>query len=243
MKLGKRGPVLLSVLLHSMLVAGVYWSGAWLNAGLKNSHHETAQSLLTLHDKNFPSQEVINIIPELTALPDEEYEREIDPAQEFAWLRENIQIESYDFFEMTAEELEIVSLQGRLPVKPKPESQTVPPPQAAAETVPPSPQKKSIPPPPDREEGEFTPIKIVKYEKPKYPTIARRKGWEGSAVIEIRVDQDGKLLQASIVSKSGKSVLDDAALNALKQCRYAPAQRNGKAVTASKRITVTFLLD
>lgn len=47
-----------------------------------------------------------------------------------------------------------------------------------------------------------------------YPSIARRMSWTGVVHVALVIDTDGKLVGATIHQSSGKSVLDDAALEA-----------------------------
>lgn len=45
-----------------------------------------------------------------------------------------------------------------------------------------------------------------------YPDEARRRGDEGRAVVRFTVNRDGRVLDVSLVSSSGSTTLDDAAL-------------------------------
>ncbi len=54
-----------------------------------------------------------------------------------------------------------------------------------------------------------------------YPAIARRNGWEGTVVLELRVAEDGTLAEASIHASSGHDVLDRAALRMIRGARFA----------------------
>jgi protein TonB len=70
---------------------------------------------------------------------------------------------------------------------------------------------------------------------PRYPLVARRKGWEGTVVIELRVSDSGRVQEARIEKSSGYAILDDAALGAVRSWRIAP---NGRADAASLKFTV-----
>lgn len=48
-----------------------------------------------------------------------------------------------------------------------------------------------------------------------YPKMAKRMQWEGVATVRMVIDSSGKLISASIASSSGKSALDDAAMDAV----------------------------
>ena len=67
--------------------------------------------------------------------------------------------------------------------------------------------------------GEF----LAGNPPPRYPLIARRKGWEGTVVIDIQVSGDGRVRAARIEKSSSYTVLDDAALGAVRNWRIAPS--------------------
>lgn len=56
---------------------------------------------------------------------------------------------------------------------------------------------------------------------PRYPRIARRRGWEGTVVIEVRVSGKGRVRAARVEQSSGYGILDEAALGAARQWHLA----------------------
>jgi len=62
--------------------------------------------------------------------------------------------------------------------------------------------------------------------KPKYPTIARRRGQEGIVILEISVSNSGNVNRASVVESSGSSALDRAALKTIKTWKFPASQFN-----------------
>jgi protein TonB len=76
---------------------------------------------------------------------------------------------------------------------------------------------------------------------PRYPLIARRKGWEGTVVIELRIADSGQVQEARIEKSSGHAILDDAALGAVRNWRIAPNDR-ANAATFKFRVPVIFKL-
>ena len=58
-------------------------------------------------------------------------------------------------------------------------------------------------------------------ESSYYPPEARRRGIEGEALVEIRVDRRGVVVEAKIVRSSGSPLLDRAALLVLYDYRFA----------------------
>jgi len=104
-----------------------------------------------------------------------------------------------------------------------------------APAEPPQPPPEPAPP---IGEIEAPPVALAS-PSPAYPTIARRRGWEGSVEILMVLDQNGRVVDATIVSSSGHSVLDEAARNTvLRSWRYA-AGAAGRTV----RHRFTFDLD
>ena len=77
---------------------------------------------------------------------------------------------------------------------------------------------------------------------PVYPRSARRKGHEGSVMVEISVAEDGRIAQAEVVMSSGYAELDAAALGAVRTARFAPATEDGVSVRGELRLTFDFRL-
>lgn len=78
--------------------------------------------------------------------------------------------------------------------------------------------------------------------KPNYPIGARRRGEEGTVILDVTVASDGSAKAVSLVSTSGFPELDDAAERAAARARFKPGTRNGKAIESAARITIIFRL-
>lgn len=78
--------------------------------------------------------------------------------------------------------------------------------------------------------------------KPAYPSIARRNGWEGEVLVELRVSENGRVLDARVVESSGFPVLDRQAVDALSKWRFHPGTRGGTPFETSVMIPVRFQL-
>lgn len=61
---------------------------------------------------------------------------------------------------------------------------------------------------------------VVKQVKPIYPLASRRRGEEGTVLLEVRVDPSGTVEEVRIVEGSGYPLLDQAAERALKKWRF-----------------------
>jgi len=78
---------------------------------------------------------------------------------------------------------------------------------------------------------------------PAYPSTARRMHMQGTVVLRVLVDVDGKPLQVVVESSSGHAELDRAAQNqVLSKWRFQPATAQGRPTQAWARIPVTFNL-
>lgn len=78
---------------------------------------------------------------------------------------------------------------------------------------------------------------------PKYPTVARKRGQQGTVWLEIWLDEWGKQSKLSIMQSSGTRVLDKAALKAVSDWRFKPHLINGQGIASRVRIPVEFALN
>jgi protein TonB len=77
--------------------------------------------------------------------------------------------------------------------------------------------------------------------KPPYPGAARAEGVEATVTVEIIIEVDGSVREAHVVRKAGFG-FDEAALTAVRQFRFTPARKDGRAVRERKRSTFEFRL-
>jgi protein TonB len=80
----------------------------------------------------------------------------------------------------------------------------------------------------------------LRHVDPEYPPLARAARVEGRVVVECVIDTDGRVAQARVVT--GRPLLDDAALQAVRQWRYRPTLLDGVAVAVQMTVTVEFHL-
>ena len=80
-------------------------------------------------------------------------------------------------------------------------------------------------------------------DAPRYPRIAQRKGIEGTALYEIWLNENGKQIKQQLITSSGASVLDEAALNAIRDWKFSPQVINGQAIAHRVQIPVRFSLN
>jgi protein TonB len=77
---------------------------------------------------------------------------------------------------------------------------------------------------------------------PRYPDIARRKGWEGEVIIRAQVNAAGRVTSASVIRKSRYAVLDQAAVAAVRKWKFKPRTVGGQSVDATVEVPVNFTL-
>jgi protein TonB len=77
---------------------------------------------------------------------------------------------------------------------------------------------------------------------PGYPSRARRDGMEGTVILSVEVLPDGTAGNLKVKQSSGHSLLDDAAVEAVKAWRFQPATRQSRPVTSRVEIPVRFFL-
>lgn len=74
----------------------------------------------------------------------------------------------------------------------------------------------------------------------KYPPKAREAGWEGRAVINVLVNNDGGVADTKVLRTSGHPSLDEAAIAAIKNTKWRPAMQRETPVAVWVAIPVNF---
>ncbi|MCG3863309.1 MULTISPECIES: energy transducer TonB [unclassified Photobacterium] len=77
----------------------------------------------------------------------------------------------------------------------------------------------------------------------KYPRLAKRRGIEGTVLVEVQIAKDGHQVKQKLIKSSGANVLDNAALKAIKKWRFSPHIVDGIAIAHRVQIPVRFKLD
>ncbi|WP_285163708.1 energy transducer TonB [Shewanella goraebulensis] len=78
--------------------------------------------------------------------------------------------------------------------------------------------------------------------QPNYPRKARKRGFEGTATVEVMFNQIGEQLSLTLVNSSGYSLLDAAAIDAVEKWQFAaPSPQTAFAYTV--RVPVKFALN
>jgi TonB family protein len=95
----------------------------------------------------------------------------------------------------------------------------------------------------ESEKGAFgaPPVRLLKKVDPVYPEIARQAGVEGVVILEAETDTYGRVQDARILRSI--PLLDQAAIDAVKQWVYEPLVIDGVPRPATFTVTVRFRLD
>lgn len=79
-------------------------------------------------------------------------------------------------------------------------------------------------------------------EPPRYPEEARRRGLEGTVVVQVEVGSDGLVLDVALHTPAAGAELNREALRAVRRWRFEPARRAGAAVATTTLVTIVFRL-
>ena len=77
---------------------------------------------------------------------------------------------------------------------------------------------------------------------PKYPAVARRRGFQGNVVLEVLVGPLGNVIELHVLSSSGYSILDRAAKSSVKNWIFEPGMRGQEKVEMWVRVPIRFEL-
>lgn len=73
-----------------------------------------------------------------------------------------------------------------------------------------------------------------------YPLEAYRQGLRGQVTLKLLISRDGQIDKVTVIDARPKNIFDEAAIAAALQLRYSPAIKDGVAVGAMKKVTITF---
>ncbi|HEY2384036.1 MAG TPA: energy transducer TonB [Terriglobia bacterium] len=93
---------------------------------------------------------------------------------------------------------------------------------------------------PVRKGGVIQAANLIQQIKPSYPLLARQARVQGVVVMEAEISKDGSVQSLRVIS--GHPLLNQAALDAVRQWKYRPTLLNGEPVEVLTTITVTFTL-
>lgn len=93
---------------------------------------------------------------------------------------------------------------------------------------------------PVRPGGDIRPPTKIKHVAPIYPPIAQTNHVQGIVILEAVINEAGEVSQLRVLRSA--PLLDEAAMNAVRQWRFTPTLLNGQAVPIVMTVTVSFQL-
>jgi protein TonB len=116
------------------------------------------------------------------------------------------------------------------PVQPKMEAEPAPEP---VEEAPPAPVAPPKPAPKveaePAEDTSYHPGSIGGFSR-RYNRLAQERGWEGAVRLKVHITADGEISEVIVISSSGHDVLDEQAVELIKEAHGKPARRGDKPV-------------
>lgn len=83
---------------------------------------------------------------------------------------------------------------------------------------------------------------ILRRIMPQYPSYAERNNIEGKVVLRFIVDTNGNVVEPVVTESEPEGVFDDAAIEAIRQTRFRPAEKYGKPVDCIVVAPIAFQL-
>ncbi len=113
-----------------------------------------------------------------------------------------------------------------------------------------SPPSRDLHPDAGRQLAALTPAKTLKeavpiYRQnppPGYPRIARRKGYEGTVVLEVLVGREGRVSDLRLFHSCGHTVLDEAAADSVRSWLFDPGKLDNDPVEMWVKVPIRFQL-
>ncbi len=110
-------------------------------------------------------------------------------------------------------------------------------------TVPQNPLKKIVRDSTGDRKGVRKPVRPIKAERPPYPQVARKRGWEGTVVVRLTVNKEGFAERITTQKSSGFPSLDESATQAVKTWRFDPAKDGEFPIPVTVDLPIRFDLE
>jgi len=146
-------------------------------------------------------------------------------------------------------------------IKPKPKKQQVPVKKTVSSEVEPAPEPVDTKPaPPEMFYVEPVPettvpsneikktiiktaIPLYKLNpRPAYPRLARRRGYQGTVVLDVLVDKNGRVSDLKLGTTSGYPILDKKAITSVKKWIFEPGKKGTNSVKMWVKVPIRFEL-
>jgi protein TonB len=83
--------------------------------------------------------------------------------------------------------------------------------------------------------------RVIYQQEPQYSEEARKAKWQGSVLLSLVVDENGRPTQVKVVRPLGLG-LDEKAIEAIMKWKFEPGRKDGKPVAVAAQVEVTFRL-
>jgi protein TonB len=78
---------------------------------------------------------------------------------------------------------------------------------------------------------------------PGYPVLAKKRGYEGTVILEVLVNKDGRAGNVVVLQSSRYPTLDEAAVSSVKKWRFEPGRIGDMKVDMPVKIPIRFVLE
>lgn len=85
-------------------------------------------------------------------------------------------------------------------------------------------------------------VGVLRSVHPVYPRIAKKSGWEGTVLVRVTVESNGRLSHVTLGRTCGHEVLDHAAVTTVKRWAFRPAQDGNIPIRSIVVIPIKFSL-
>uniref|UniRef100_UPI0021DAB54F energy transducer TonB n=1 Tax=Pseudomonas sp. RIT-PI-S TaxID=3035295 RepID=UPI0021DAB54F len=129
------------------------------------------------------------------------------------------------------------------PPKPQPEAAKPAPTPAPAPVVPTpvvAPTPVAAPPAPAPVTPPSASAGYLKNPAPEYPSLAQRRGWEGTVLLRVHVLASGSPAEIQVQQSAGRQQLDEAAVAAVKRWSFVPAKQGTQPVDGWVTVPIDF---
>jgi protein TonB len=75
---------------------------------------------------------------------------------------------------------------------------------------------------------------------PLYPRVARRRGYEGKVILEVLVNEEGRVEDLRIFQSSGYKVLDRSAMKSVQSWLFEPGRRGDEKLEMWVKVPIRF---
>ena len=91
--------------------------------------------------------------------------------------------------------------------------------------------------------GVRTSVSPIKAERPPYPLIARKQGWEGTVILRLEILPNGTVGMTKLKETSGHQLLDESAIQTVQKWQFIPAKDGEFPIRVFVDLPVTFNLN